>query len=120
MAMPAATKELVDNLLRDLANAPIPRKKVFIASHHGSEGSHVTVMHLGRKPASDDIEEWYRAPAARRKKLAATIAREIAVRADELRRRGVRNPVTQAEKEAAERWHHVSGAALNRWLRRNR
>jgi predicted DNA-binding protein (UPF0251 family) len=48
------------------------------------------------------------------------ISQEIAARADELRRRGVRNPVTRAEKEMAERLGHASGSALNRWLRRHR
>jgi len=59
-------------------------------------------------------------PAMQRKKRAAVIKREIAARAEELRRLGVNKPVTRAEKEIAERWQHASGAALNRWLRRNR
>jgi hypothetical protein len=59
-------------------------------------------------------------PAMQRKKRAAVIKREIAVRADELRRAGVHNPVTRAEAEIAERWQHANGPALNRWLRRNR
>jgi hypothetical protein len=48
------------------------------------------------------------------------IAQEIAVRADELRRRGARDPVAQAEEAIAERLGHASGPALNRWLRRHR
>ena len=55
-----------------------------------------------------------------RKRRAAAIRGEIAARVDELRQRGVRNPVTQAEREVAERYQHANGAALNRWLRRNR
>jgi hypothetical protein len=55
-----------------------------------------------------------------RKLLAAAIRREIAARADELRRRGVRAPITEAEKEAAERYQHASGTALHKWLQRNR
>ena len=67
-----------------------------------------------------DIEGWRQDPAARKKILAATIRREIAALANELRKRGVRNPITRAEEEVAKRWQHASGAALNRWLRRNR
>jgi hypothetical protein len=48
------------------------------------------------------------------------IAQEIAARADELRRRSVRDPVTQAEEEIAKQLGHASGPALNRWLRRHR
>jgi hypothetical protein len=48
------------------------------------------------------------------------ITQEIATRAGELRRRGVRAPVAQAEKEMAEQLGHASGPALNRWLRRHR
>ena len=55
-----------------------------------------------------------------RKRRAAIIDGEIAVLAKQLRRRGVSDPITRAEKEIAERWHHASGSALNRWLRRNR
>ena len=55
-----------------------------------------------------------------RKRRAAAIRGEIAARVDELRQRGVRNPVTQAEREVAERYQHANGVALNRWLRRNR
>jgi hypothetical protein len=64
-------------------------------------------------------EEWRCQDSARKKMRAATIKREIAAHADELRRHGVRNPVTQAQEEIAKRWQHASGAALNRWLRRN-
>ena len=59
-------------------------------------------------------------PAARRKALVTALRREIAKRAAELERAGVRNPVTRAEKEVAERLGYVSGVALNRWLCRNR
>jgi hypothetical protein len=72
-----------------------------------------------REAAAAQPQDW-RDPAALRKKRAAAISREIAARADELKRRGVRNPVTQAEKEIAEHYQHASGAALNRWLRRHR
>jgi len=66
------------------------------------------------------IEDWRCQDSARKKMLAATIRREIAARADELRRQGVRNPVEQAEAEIAKRLQHANGAALNRWLRRHR
>jgi hypothetical protein len=62
-------------------------------------------------------EDW---SATQRKRQVVAIRREIAARAEELRRAGVSKPVTQAEAEIAERWQHASGAALNRWLRRNR
>jgi hypothetical protein len=65
-------------------------------------------------------KDWHDFAATQRKKQVAAIKREIAARAEELRRLGVRNPVEQAEEELAERWQHASGAALNRWLRRNR
>ena len=65
-------------------------------------------------------EDGHDLSATQRKRRAAAIRREIATRAEELRRRGVRNSVEQAEAEIAERWQHASGAALNRWLRRNR
>jgi hypothetical protein len=68
--------------------------------------------------AMGEDEEW-RDPALQRKMNVAAIDREIAGRADELRRRGVRNPVTQAEEEAAARLDK-SAAALNRWRRRYR
>jgi hypothetical protein len=58
--------------------------------------------------------------ATQRKRRAATIRREIAMRAEELRRAGVPSPVTQAEEEMAKWWQHTNGAALNKWLRRNR
>jgi hypothetical protein len=58
--------------------------------------------------------------ALRRTDSPTEIRQEIVARADELRRRGVRNPVTQAEKEIAQQLGHVSGPALNRWLRRHR
>jgi len=58
--------------------------------------------------------------AAQPRQRAVDIRREITARADELRRRGVRDPVTRAEKEIAERLGHASGPSLNRWLRRHR
>ena len=36
------------------------------------------------------------------------------------RRLGVNSPVKDAETEVAKRWGHLSGSALNQWLRRNR
>jgi len=66
------------------------------------------------------LEEWRCQDSARKKMLAAAIKLEIAAHADELRRHGVRNPVTQAKEEIAKRWQHASGAALDRWLHRNR
>ena len=65
-------------------------------------------------------EDWRDLAATQRKKQVAAIRREIAARAEELRRVGVPNPVARAEAEIAERWQHASGAALNRWLRRHR
>src|SRR5262249_28037634 len=59
-------------------------------------------------------------PVMQKKQWVAVIKREIAARAEELRRAGVHNPVARAEAEIAERWQHANGAALNRWLRRNR
>jgi hypothetical protein len=59
-------------------------------------------------------------PREQRKRRAAVITREIAARVDELRRSGVRNPVTQAKEEVAERWGYDNVEALDRWLRRNR
>jgi hypothetical protein len=69
--------------------------------------------------ADAPLEDWRDSAVTQRKKQAAGIRREIAVRADELRRRGVRNPVAQAEEEIAQRWQRT-GPALNRWLRRHR
>ena len=65
-----------------------------------------------RKQRSDIIEGRRRDPVE--------ISREIATRAEELRRAGVPNPVKQAEAEIAKRLGHASGPALNRWLRRHR
>jgi acyl-CoA reductase-like NAD-dependent aldehyde dehydrogenase len=65
-------------------------------------------------------EDWRDLAAAQRKRQVAAIRREIAARAEEFRRIGISNPVMRAEAEIAERWQHASGAALNRWLRRNR
>jgi hypothetical protein len=64
-------------------------------------------------------QDWRALAAIQKKGQVAAIRHEIAARAEELRRTGVPNPVTRAEKEIAERWQHRSGAALNRWLRRN-
>jgi hypothetical protein len=69
--------------------------------------------------ADAPLEDWRDSAATQRKKQAAAIRREIAARADELRRCGVRDPVTQAEEEIAQRWQRT-GPALNRWLRRHR
>jgi len=54
-----------------------------------------------------------------RKQRAANIKRDVEACADELRRSGAHNPVEQAEDEAAPRWGHKNGPALNRWVRRN-
>jgi hypothetical protein len=64
--------------------------------------------------------EELRDPVAHRKRIAAEIDFEIAMRVAELEKCGVRNPVTQAKEEAAKRWGHDKVEALNRWLRRNR
>jgi hypothetical protein len=66
------------------------------------------------------LEDWRDVAATQRKRQAADIRREIAARADELRRGGARTPVAQAEKEIAEQLGHASGPALNKWLRRHR
>ena len=55
-----------------------------------------------------------------RKRQAATIKREIAVRAAELRQCGVRKPIAQAKEEVAKRYGRASGLALKKWLVRNR
>jgi hypothetical protein len=65
-------------------------------------------------------EEELRDPVAHRKRIAAAIDFEIAMRAAELEKCGVRNPVTQAKEKAAKRWGHDNVEALDRWLRRNR
>ena len=75
-----------------------------------------TIEALGQAAAA----HWRDPTATQRKKRAAAIRREIAARANELRRRGVRNPIAKAEQEFAELYQHANGAALNRWLRRNR
>jgi len=51
---------------------------------------------------------------------AAIIDGQVKARADELRRSGVRAPVGQAENEVAKQHGFRNGAALNKWLRRNR
>jgi hypothetical protein len=71
------------------------------------------------KQSMEHYEE-LRDPVAHRKRIAATIDFEIAMRVAELERYGIRNPVTQAKEEAAKRWGHDKVEALNRWLRRNR
>jgi hypothetical protein len=63
------------------------------------------------------IEDWCD-PVAQSKVKAAVIKVWVGARADELRRCSVRNPVTQAWDEAAARWGHKNGYALNRWWRR--
>jgi hypothetical protein len=74
--------------------------------------------------AMEDVDappgDWRDAAATQRKRQAADIRREIAARADELRRGGARTPVAQAEKQIAEQLGHASGPALNKWLRRHR
>jgi len=77
-----------------------------------------TIWTLGQDDAAQS-EDWRDLAATQRKEQAAAIRLEIAARAEELRRAGVRNPVTQAEAEIAKRWQRT-GPALNRWLRRNR
>jgi hypothetical protein len=56
----------------------------------------------------------------RKRQRATMIHTDIKVRADELRKLGVHNPVEQAESEIAQKHGHKNGPALNRWLRRNR
>jgi hypothetical protein len=118
------SKESIDNLLRDLANAPT-HEEGFLDYALGK----LFAYFPERKPAGPRffrargggaIEDWRQAPAARRKMLAAAIDREIAMLADELRHRGVRNPITGAREALAKRYRHASGAALKRWLCRNR
>jgi hypothetical protein len=57
---------------------------------------------------------------AQKKRLVAAIRREVAVRADELKGRGVSKPITQAWKDVAERHGYQSGPALKRSVNRNR
>jgi hypothetical protein len=64
--------------------------------------------------------EELRDPVAHRKRIAAEIDFEIAMRVAELERCGICNPVTQAKEAVAKRWGHGKVEALNRWLRRNR
>ena len=61
-------------------------------------------------------EDW----RVQRKKQAAAIRREIAVRATELKQYGVRTPIAQAREEVARRYGRASGPALKKWLVRNR
>jgi hypothetical protein len=63
---------------------------------------------------------WRDPPAVQRKRRAAILDRERKALADEFRRRGVRDPVRQAENEVAKRNGFRNGPAFNRWLRRNR
>jgi len=61
-------------------------------------------------------EDW----RAQRKRQAAAIRHEIAVRAAELKQCGVRKPIAQAREEVARRYGRASGLALKKWLVRNR
>jgi len=101
---------------------PADRWQVFIGRKVSVQiGGHEfcqTIWTLGPDNAAQP-EDWRDLTATERKTRAAAIRCEIAARADELRSRGVRNPVTQAEEEIAKRWQRT-GPALNRWLRRNR
>ena len=65
-----------------------------------------------------DLEDWGD-PAARKKRRAAAMSRAVAERADELRRQGVGNPVTEARKEIAKRYGVQSGDALYKRLYRS-
>ena len=58
--------------------------------------------------------------AAQPRQRAATIDREIEARAVELKQCGVCKPITQAREEVAKRHGYASGAALKKWLSRNR
>jgi hypothetical protein len=101
---------------------PANRWQVFIArkvsAQIAGQQFSQTIWTLGQDDAAQP-EDWRDPAATQRKTRAAAIRCEIAARADELRSRGVRNPVTQAEEEIAKRWQRT-GPALNRWLRRNR
>jgi hypothetical protein len=66
--------------------------------------------------ADAPLEDW----RAQRKKQAAGIRREIAVRAAELKQYGVRTPIARAREEVAKRYGRASGPALKKWLVRNR
>jgi hypothetical protein len=55
-----------------------------------------------------------------RKRLAVDMAQEIDVLADQLRRQGVADPITQARDKLAQQWRFASGQSLHKWLRRNR
>ena len=101
---------------------PVGRWQVFIArkvsTKIAGQEFRQTIWTLGQDDAAQS-EDWRDLAATQRKEQAAAIRLDIAARADELRRRGVHNPVTRAEEEIAKRWQRT-GAALNRWLRRNR
>jgi len=122
-------KEAMDNFLRNLANAPSRAERSLgdtfskivarlVAHEEATLAQLQQLIDCSRAIASSPTAAIEPAPSA--KILAATIDREITARADELRRQDVLNPITQARNEAAERWGHASGAALHRWLRRNR
>jgi hypothetical protein len=64
------------------------------------------------------FKEWGDPPVVQRRRRAAVIRGEHWARVDKLRRHGVRNPITQAWKELAERHGFDSGYALKRWVRR--
>ena len=83
------------------------------------------------KMCGDDIIEeqfiagyWSSSPMERkrsyRKQLALAIAHEITALADRLKRHGIRNPITQAQNEVAQRRGYASGESLHKWLWRNR
>lgn len=93
-----------------------------IARRYGIDVENVRALLAGENVRVDPVrkieppKDW----REYRKWLATDIRREIEARADVLRREGERDPVRQAENEAAKQHGFANGPALNRWLRRNR
>jgi hypothetical protein len=107
----AAEQAAMDPLMEDFLD------ELFMEDSLGEADALIDDM---RERLEDLTQQVLKDPREQRKRRAAVIRREIAARADELRRQGVRNPVEQAEAEIAKRLQHANGAALNRWLRRHR
>jgi hypothetical protein len=98
---PAALEALMEDSLAELdSRLADDRKKLEYLTQHA-------LAHL-------------KAPREQRKRQAAFFRRVRDGVAAEFKRRGMRNPVAQAEEEVAKRYGFGSGTAFSRWLRRNR